>query len=83
MICIALQPNAQQPLNFKVPLVPLLPTLSVLINSYLMLKLSTITWIRFAVWMAIGFLIYACYGWRNSSEEYRDSGKIPPNEMKR
>jgi hypothetical protein len=33
--------------------------------------------------MAIGFLIYGCYGWRNSSEEYRDAGKTPPNETKK
>ena len=83
MLCIVLQPNSQQPLNFKVPFVPLLPTLSVFINSYLMLKLSNITWIRFTVWMAIGFLVYGCYGWRNSSEEYRDAGKTPPNELKK
>ena len=83
MLCISLQPNSQQNLNFKVPLVPLLPTVSVFINTYLMLKLSTITWIRFTIWMSIGFLIYGCYGWRNSSEEYRDAGKTPPNEMKK
>jgi len=83
MLCISLQPNSQQNLNFKVPLVPLLPTISVFVNSYLMLKLSTITWIRFTIWMAIGFLIYGCYGWRNSSEEYRDAGKTPPNETKK
>ena len=83
MSFISLQPKSQQNLNFKVPFVPLLPTVSVFINSYLMLKLSTITWIRFGVWMIIGFLVYGLYGWRNSSAEYRDRGEEPPNETKK
>lgn len=41
------------------PCVPFLPGISVLANTYLILKLSWETWIRFAVWMAIGFIFYA------------------------
>ncbi|CUR60183.1 Amino acid permease [metagenome] len=52
--------------SFKVPLSPALPILSALICLYLMLNLSVETWLRFLVWMAVGFGIYFAYGYRNS-----------------
>jgi amino acid transporter len=47
---------------FFTPWVPWLPMLSIFCNIYLMLKLSLITWIRFFIWMIIGFTIYFFYG---------------------
>jgi APA family basic amino acid/polyamine antiporter len=52
--------------SFRTPLVPLVPIVSVLASLYLMLNLTTQTWIRFFVWMAIGLAIYALYGARRS-----------------
>lgn len=78
LICLSLQPKTTQVISFKVPLVPLLPGVSIFVNVYLMMKLPTETWVRFFVWMLMGFSIYFGYGWRNSSEEYRMLGKKPP-----
>ncbi|XP_075892886.1 high affinity cationic amino acid transporter 1-like isoform X2 [Nelusetta ayraudi] len=62
------QPQSKAKLAFKVPLLPFLPVASLFINVYLMMQLDRGTWMRFALWMAIGFLIYFSYGIRNSSE---------------
>lgn len=47
---------------FRTPLVPLVPILSVLASLWLMLNLPAETWLRFAIWMAIGFVVYFFYG---------------------
>lgn len=51
---------------FRVPLVPLVPCLSILVNTFLMLNLSYLTWVRFTVWMTLGLIIYFSYGIWNS-----------------
>jgi APA family basic amino acid/polyamine antiporter len=52
--------------SFTVPGNPVVPLLAALICIYLMLNLSLETWIRFLVWMVLGFVIYALYGYRKS-----------------
>lgn len=50
-----LQPHLAQPCPFpQVPLVPLTPALSILLNICLMLNLSYLTWLRFSIWLLIG-----------------------------
>ncbi|XP_035802290.2 high affinity cationic amino acid transporter 1 isoform X2 [Amphiprion ocellaris] len=74
MVCLILvfiiwrQPESKTKLSFKVPLLPFIPVISMFVNVYLMMQLDRGTWIRFSVWMAIGFVIYFCYGIHHSTE---------------
>ncbi|XP_070561461.1 cationic amino acid transporter 4-like [Ptychodera flava] len=58
-------------LTFKVPLVPFVPALSMFCNAVLMMKLQYMTWIRFAVWVTVGMILYFTYGIRHSKEARR------------
>ncbi|MDR0851549.1 MAG: amino acid permease [Clostridiales Family XIII bacterium] len=53
--------NIDQSNTFKVPFFPVLPILSALFCFVLMLNLTNITWIRFGVWLLVGFIIYFGY----------------------
>lgn len=72
-------PQNKTPLAFKVPFVPILPQVSIFINIFLILKLSYLTWVRFAVWMVIGMSIYLFYGLRHSVEGERQRGETHTN----
>ena len=54
------------PAVLQVPWVPVIPILSAAICVWLMLNLSIETWLRFAIWMALGFIVYFVYGYRKA-----------------
>jgi APA family basic amino acid/polyamine antiporter len=63
--------------GFRVPWVPLLPIASIVACLWLMLNLTGLTWVRFAVWMALGVVVYLCYGKRHSLLGKREAGILP------
>jgi len=54
------------PRGFRTPAAPVVAAVSTLMCFYLMLNLTGDTWIRFGVWMLIGFVVYFVYGRRHS-----------------
>ena len=57
-------PDVARP--FRAPWVPVVPILGMLICLFMMVLLPGDTWLRLAVWLIIGLLIYFSYGRRHS-----------------
>ena len=55
-----------RPRGFRVPGSPFLPGLSIASCLVLMMALPVETWLRFFIWLAIGFGIYFPFGRKNS-----------------
>ncbi|QNH60825.1 amino acid permease [Hymenobacter sediminicola] len=70
MVCVGIlimrkkEPNA--PRGFRTPFVPLVPILGILTCVLMMVSLPWETWLRLAVWLAIGLGIYFGYGRKHS-----------------
>ncbi|XP_040503112.1 cationic amino acid transporter 2 isoform X1 [Gallus gallus] len=62
------QSQSRERASFTVPCLPFLPLLSITTNSCLMAQLGAAAWLRYLLWMALGFLIYFGYGIWHSAE---------------
>ena len=60
----SVEPDRERP--FRTPFVPLLPILAIAGCLYLAVTLPADTWVRFAVWMVLGLVVYVVYA-RGSS----------------
>lgn len=58
------QPQIDRP--FRVPFVPVVPILGILVCLSMMLSLSVDSWIRLFLWLLIGMVIYFSYGKNHS-----------------
>lgn len=54
------------PRPFKVPGMPYVPILGILSCSYLIVSLPWLTWLRFIIWMVLGFAVYFLFGLHHS-----------------
>jgi APA family basic amino acid/polyamine antiporter len=54
------------PRPFKTPWSPYIPILGMVLSLALMISLSGVTWLRFVIWMGIGFVIYFMYSVKHS-----------------
>ncbi|GAB7052947.1 amino acid permease [Catenuloplanes indicus] len=61
------------PRPYRVPFSPVLPVLGIAFAVYLMIDLPGSTWLRFALWLLAGILIYAFYGYRHSRLRRQDA----------
>ncbi|KAF5280463.1 hypothetical protein FQR65_LT03272 [Abscondita terminalis] len=67
-VIIAHHQNNEANLRFRVPMVPIIPALSIFCNLEFMAHLNILTWLRFLVWMIVGLLVYFLYGIHYSKE---------------
>lgn len=70
LVCLAIpilrKTDPDVPRPFKVPFSPVVPIAGAVFAVILMVSLPVLTWLRFLIWLGIGFLIYANYGYYKS-----------------
>ncbi len=68
--------------SFRTPLVPFVPIMGIVVCVYLMYALPVESWLRLAIWLGLGLLIYFIYGKKNSKLQNPGSNPSPgPHEV--
>jgi APA family basic amino acid/polyamine antiporter len=73
-------PDMERP--FRTPWVPVVPILGIVISLAMMLSLTGLTWIRLAVWLVIGMVIYFTYG-RYHSRVQQEKARLDTEPVQR
>jgi len=73
-------PEMERP--FRTPWVPVVPILGIVISLAMMLSLTGLTWIRLAVWLVIGMVIYFTYG-RYHSRVQQEKARLDTEPVQR
>ena len=66
------------PRAFRVPAVPVVSTLGVLVCGAMIYGLGWTNWMRLIVWLAIGLVFYFSYGRKHSKVQALNSAVVPP-----
>jgi APA family basic amino acid/polyamine antiporter len=70
VVCVAVilfrYTRPDTPRTFRLPWMPVVPAFGVLASLFLILQLHWHTWVRFAIWLVIGLVIYFAYGRKHS-----------------
>ncbi|TLQ42400.1 amino acid permease [Streptomyces marianii] len=84
VVCLAVivlryrQPDL--PRTFRCPGMPFVPAIGVVFSLWLITFLDPQTWVRFAVWLVVGLIIYFAYSYRHSNLAGEESaGPAEPN----
>ncbi len=84
MVCAAVlimrktNPNAARP--FRAPLVPFVPLAGIGLCLLLMFSLPPMNWLRLAIWLGVGLVIYFAYGRKHSVlRQSSDRDSLPPS----
>lgn len=64
LVLRVVNPAAKRP--FRAPLLPLFAVAGTASCLYLITGLQIATWVRYGIWFAVGVVVYALYGFRNS-----------------
>jgi hypothetical protein len=77
-------PKAPPPETFACPLIPTVPLLGILCNSYMMGSMPSSTWKVIAAWLSVGLTFYFGYGIHHSELRFKKlatAGKQIPGRV--
>lgn len=64
----------REPRRFRLPLMPVVPIVGICFSVYLIWSLPWQTWVRFAIWLVLGLVIYFAYSRTHSKLAHTESG---------